>query len=215
MRLIFAANPYLSWRETHPELPPLSALVKNLFWQGLWGVSFSVTDDRHDEVSFLRHLVPIHINLTSNAVHDQIRGLLEAKPHSVTIWNDKREDACYDPQLFARQLGDAIQPLRLEQIPIRLQIEAEPDLVKETHKMGINSIVLLAGSDRDKLIKCLQTAKRLGISVFLSGLRDFSDVKSARELDHTDGLILDYPILQFILEFGSREALKGFFQAIE
>lgn len=214
MRFVFEANDYLNWAESSGGLPPVASIVKNLYWQGLWGVSCSVSDVRISAITALRNLAPLHVNYQADAIPDHIRLVLEGKPHSVTIWNDKREDFCYDPQLFARQLEDSIQPLRLEKISIRLQIEARPELVKETHKLGIRSVVIPFPDDGDMMTKCLQTAEKLGMSVLVTGIKDWREVHALKTYSSLYGLILNHVILQFIFEHGSRHALEELLRVV-
>ncbi|HPR64594.1 MAG TPA: hypothetical protein PK014_10265 [Thermoanaerobaculia bacterium] len=209
MRILFKATLPMAWHEVSPGLPTCAAIVHNLSLQGLWGVCLTMNDRLQEETGLIRQLAPVHINYMVNAIPEQIRSALDGKPDSVTIWNDKREDRCYDPQLFARQLDDAVQPLKLERTRVRLYIEPEPDLVKETHRQGIGSIFLHFTKDTDKITRSIQTGQKLGMSIYIAGIEDWESLHIISRFDSLTGIVLDVSILRYIMELGSREALSS------
>ena len=145
---------------------------------GADGITVHLRGDRRHiqdrDVEILRQVVKTRLNLELAATQEMLRIALTTKPDQVTLVPERREEITteggLDVVLNSVQLRPVVRTLREGGIHVSLFVDANPEQVKEAHKLDARAVELNTaayaeatdGRDREAALRAVVDAARLG-----------------------------------------------------
>jgi len=191
-------------------------------------------DRRHiqeRDVELLRKTVKTKLNLEMALVQEIVDFALYIKPDQVTIVPEKREEVTTEGGLDVVTLYDNLKTkvklFKESGIKVSLFIDPDPEQVKISHKLGVDSIELHTGRYADaentpleneelgRLIDMVKLGSRLGLQVNAGHGLNYRNIKRLVKINEIVEYNIGHSIIARAVIVGMESAVKEMLRLIE
>jgi pyridoxine 5-phosphate synthase len=194
---------------------------------GADGITVHLREDRRHiqdrDLRILREFVPNELNLEMAATKEMIRIALKTKPDLVTLVPEKRQELTteggLDVKAHERTVQEAIKKLNGTGIPVSLFINADPDAIEISKKIGSDMVEVHTGKYADtkgkqqekefaRIQKAVQYALGNGLLVNAGHGLNYFNVKNIAAIKGIRGLYIGHSIISRAVFVGLERAVK-------
>jgi pyridoxine 5-phosphate synthase len=218
-------------RTVEPD-PVAAAVLAEL--AGADGITIHLREDRRHiqdrDLQILRQTVRTHLNLEMAATPEMVSIALAHKPNYVTLVPEKREEVTTEGGLDITgqldRMAEVVGQLQGAGIPVSLFIDAEPDQISASAKVGAKFIELHTGRyaeahapeqavvELDILAKGCQQALKQGLRVNAGHGLTYWNVFPVAQLPGMEELNIGHTIVSRAVLVGMERAVREMKQAI-
>ena len=195
---------------------------------GADGIAVHLRADRRHiqdrDVEVLRRIVRTRLNLRMAATQEMVRIALTLNPDQVTLVPERMEEVTteggVDAVLNSVQLRSSVKTLQDAGIGVGLFVDAEPEQVKEAHKLGAGAVELNtsrwadSADDRARegalrhLTDAARLGRKLGLHIHAGHGLTYLNVASLAAVDELDELCIGHSIVARALLVGMERAVR-------
>lgn len=195
---------------------------------GCDGITIHLREDRRHiqdrDLTTLKSTVKTRLNLEMAATQDMIKTAMEAKPDSVTLVPERREELTTEGGLEVAMNMDYLKKVirLLKDAEIRTSLFIDPDIeqIKASHRVGTDGIEIHTGkyalakgrpeadAELGKIVNAAKVAHKLNLEVAAGHGLDYRNVKAVSGIPEIVELNIGHSIVSRALMVGMERAVR-------
>ncbi len=200
-------------RRDHEPDPVAAASMAEL--AGADGITVHLREDRRHiqdrDVEIIRMTCKTVLNLEMAATTEMVSIALRVKPEMVTIVPEKREELTTEGGLDVvcceASLSASVSKLKAGGIHVNLFVDALPEVMKASHRIGADGVELHTGTyanagskdereaELEKIKASASLASELGLKVHAGHGLDYRNVQAVREIPEIEEFAIGFSII--------------------
>jgi len=195
---------------------------------GADGITLHLRQDRRHvqerDLDLITRLMRVPVNLEMALSMEMVKLALKYKPASCTLVPESNDEITttggLDIMIFGQKAKETAENLKSAGIKVSVFIDADPDQVKNCHRLGFSLVEINTGpfaasfphgnwkKELDKISKTAQLAKKLGLTTHAGHGLNYQNVSLIKTINEIEELNIGHSLIANAFFLGLPEAVK-------